>query len=128
LEAGAERLLGYTVEEVIGQAMMSLLPKSLLDQERSILEKVQRCERVHHFDPIRIHQDGRLIPVSLTVSTIRNSSGEIIGVSQVVRDLSETRQLKNKLQMAQKMEAPGQPAVKDMAMKSGEWLYGVGGV
>src|SRR5947209_5333825 len=79
--AGAERLYGYSAEEVIGLPMSSLLPKSLLEQEKTILLKVRRGERVDHFDTIRIHKDGRPIHVSLTISPIRNSAGDIIGAS-----------------------------------------------
>ena len=107
---GAERLYGYMANEVIGQPMTSLLPKVLIDDEKRNLVKVQRGERVRHFDTIRIHKDGNPIPVSLTISPIRNSAGEIIGASQVARDVSENRRLKNKLQVAQKMEALGRLA------------------
>jgi two-component system cell cycle sensor histidine kinase/response regulator CckA len=108
--AGAELLYGYAAEEVLGQPMSSLLPKSLLAEEKSILEKVRRGERVHHFNTVRIHKDGRAIQVSLTISPIRNAQGEIIGASHVARDISETQRLKDKLQVSQKMEALGRLA------------------
>lgn len=108
--AGAERLYGYTAEEVLGRPMASLLPKSLLDEEQGILEKVRRGERVSHFDTVRIRKDGRAVPVSLTISPIHNQAGEIVGVSHVARDISETKRLKDKLQTSQKMEALGRLA------------------
>ena len=108
--AGAELLYGYSAKEVLGQPMSSLLPKILLDEEKSILEKVRRGERVHHFDTVRIHKDGRAIQVSLSISPIRDAAGEIIGVSHVARDVSETKRLKDKLQVSQKMEALGRLA------------------
>ena len=107
---GAERLYGYAASEVIGQPMSSLLPKALLEEERIILDKVRHGERVHHFSTVRIHKDGRAIHVSLTISPIRNSAGEIIGASHVARDISETKQLKDKLMVSQKMEALGRLA------------------
>jgi PAS domain S-box-containing protein len=107
---GAERLYGYTAQEVLGQPMFSLLPKNLFDEEKGILERVRRGEHVDHFDTIRIHKEGRPIEVSLTISPIRDSTGEIIGVSHIARDVSETKRLKDKLQVSQKMEALGRLA------------------
>lgn len=108
--SGAERLYGYTAAEVLGRSMSILLPKNLLQEENDILLKVRRGERIDHFDTVRIHKDGRPVEVSLTVSPIHSSTGDLIGVSHVARDISETRQLKEKLQISQKMEALGRLA------------------
>jgi PAS domain S-box-containing protein len=108
--SGAERLYGYTAQEVIGQPMSNLLPKNLLEEEKIILSKIRRGEHVHNFETVRIHKQGRPIQVSLTISPVRNSSGEIIGVSHVARNITETMQLREKLQITQKMEALGRLA------------------
>ncbi|MDQ2776241.1 MAG: PAS domain S-box protein, partial [Acidobacteriota bacterium] len=105
--AGAERLYGYPAAEVIGQPMMSLLPKGLVEQENDILLRVGRGERLEPFETIRIHKSGRPVPISLTISPIRSASGTIIGASHIARDMTEARQLKDKLQLSQKMEAVG---------------------
>ena len=105
--AGAERLYGYPAEEVLGQPMMSLLPKGLIEQENDILLRVGRGERLEPFETIRIHKSGRPIPISLTISPIRNAAGSIIGASHIARDMTEAKQLKDKLQLSQKMEAIG---------------------
>jgi PAS domain S-box-containing protein len=108
--AGAERLYGYAAQEVLGQPMVKLLPKSLLEEESAIWTKVRRGERVQHFDTVRIHKDGRPLEVSLTISSIHGPAGEIIGISHVGRDISATRQLRERLQVSQKMEALGRLA------------------
>jgi two-component system cell cycle sensor histidine kinase/response regulator CckA len=106
----AESLYGYTAEEVIGHPMMSLLPKSLIEQEKGILEKVSRGECVRDLETVRIHKSGCPVPVSLTISPIRNNAGEVVGVSHIARNISESTQLKRKLQVTQKMEALGRLA------------------
>jgi two-component system, cell cycle sensor histidine kinase and response regulator CckA len=106
----AENLYGYAAEEVVGRPMMSLLPKSLIGEEKEILQKVGRGECVRHLETVRIHKSGCPVPVSLTVSPIRNDAGEIVGVSHIARDISESTQLKRKLQVTQKMEALGRLA------------------
>ena len=108
--AGAERLYGYTAAEVIGRPMHSLLPKSLLEEEREILERIREGERISHYETVRVHKDGRAIPVALNLSPIRTTEGEIIGVSHIARDISEPLLLKDKLQLSQKMEAVGRLA------------------
>ena len=108
--SGAERLYGYSAQEVLGRTMMSLLPKSFMEQEREILLRVSRGERVHHPETVRIHKSGRPVPVSLTISPMRDSEGNITGVSHIARDLTEATQLKRKLQLTQNMEALGRLA------------------
>ncbi len=90
---GAVRIFGYRPEEAIGQPITMIIPPELHDQEREILDKVRRGERVDHFDTVRVTKDGRRIPISLTVSPIRNRHGVIIGASKVARDISERKRI-----------------------------------
>jgi len=87
--AGAERLLGYRAEEILGQPVNLLLPPGAQAQEDRILERLRRGERVEHYETVRRHQSGRLITVSLTISPIRNHAGEIIAASTIIRDITE---------------------------------------
>ena len=87
--------------------MSYLLPKNLLEEEQLILSKVRRGEGVQNFETVRIHKEGRPVQVSLTVSPVRDTSGEIVGVSHVARNITETKQMREKLQTTQKMEALG---------------------
>ena len=89
---GAERMYGYTADEVIGQPVSILVPKNLADDIDSIMARIKMGERVHHYETLRRHKDGQLIHVSLTVSPIRNKHGEIVGASAIARDITARRQ------------------------------------
>jgi PAS domain S-box-containing protein len=89
--AGAERIFGYTAAEAIGQPITIIIPPEHHAEEKSILDRVRRGNRVDHFDTIRVTKDGRRIPISLTVSPVRDSRGVIIGASKVARDISERK-------------------------------------
>ena len=89
--AGAERIFGYTAAEAIGQPITIIIPPEHLAEEKRILDQVRHGNRVDHFDTMRVTKDGRRIPISLTVSPVRNSRGVIIGASKVARDISERK-------------------------------------
>ena len=88
---GAERLFGYTAAEAIGQSIYLIIPPDRHDEERSILSRLVRGERIEHFETVRVAKDGRRIDISLTVSPLRNPEGEIIGASKVARDITEKK-------------------------------------
>ena len=88
---GAERMFGYTRDEMIGQPMLRLLPKGNEDEESEILARLRAGERICNFQTIRRHKDGRLVPVSLTISPVRDHQGRIIGASKIARDISAER-------------------------------------
>jgi PAS domain S-box-containing protein len=85
----AERIFGYTAHEAIGQNITMVIPPERRDEEVEILSRLGRGERIEHFDTIRRRKDGSLVDVSLTVSPIRNASGQIVGASKVARDITE---------------------------------------
>jgi PAS domain S-box-containing protein len=89
--SGAERLFGYTAEEAIGQSINLIIPEHLRAEEKSILARLKRGERIDPFETVRVTRDGRNISISLTVSPLRNASGKIVGASKVARDISERK-------------------------------------
>jgi len=89
----SERLFGYTAQEIIGQPITKLFAPERFDEEPAIMEKIRRGERMEHFETVRIRKDGTRVPVSVTISPIRNAGGEIIGASKIVRDVSAQLQL-----------------------------------
>jgi PAS domain S-box-containing protein len=93
----AERLLGYTAEEIIGRHISTISLPGREKEMSAILEKIRRGERVEHFDTERRHKDGSLVQVSLTVSPIHDSEGRIIGASKIARDISERRRAEEQL-------------------------------
>lgn len=85
---GAERLFGYTSDEVIGKPITLLIPEDRQDEEPDILARLRKGERVEHFETIRRSKDGSLVNISLTVSPIRNDHGDVIGASKIARDIT----------------------------------------
>jgi PAS domain S-box-containing protein len=88
---GAQRLFGYTAEEVIGKSITILIPPERLSEEPGILERIRRGELVDHFETKRRRKDGTLVDISLTVSPVRDATGRIIGASKIARDITETK-------------------------------------
>jgi two-component system cell cycle sensor histidine kinase/response regulator CckA len=90
---GAERLYGYRFEDMAGRDMTILLPPDRADEERFILERISRGERVNHFDTVRRRKDGRLVSVSIAISPIVGKNGQVVGASHVARDITESAEL-----------------------------------
>jgi PAS domain S-box-containing protein len=88
---GAERIFGYTSEEAIGQPITIVIPRDRHDEERAILARIRRGERIDHFETIRQRKHGSLIVVSLTVSPVKNAEGKIVGASKSARDITEQK-------------------------------------
>jgi PAS domain S-box-containing protein len=84
----AQTIFGYTAEEMIGQPITRLFPPDRLEEENLILSRIKRGERVDHFETVRRRKDGRDIDVSVTISPVRDSSGRIVGVSKIARDVT----------------------------------------
>jgi PAS domain S-box-containing protein len=94
---GAERIFGYTAEEMIGQSISKLFPPDRLDEEARIVARLQQGGRVDHFETKRRRKDGELIDVSLTISPIRNAEGVIVGASKIARDITEQKRAQQRL-------------------------------
>jgi PAS domain S-box-containing protein len=88
---GAERLFGYSAEEVIGKPVTILIPPDRQDEEPRILERIRRGERIDHYETVRRRKSGGDVHISLTVSPIKNSQGEVVGASKIARDISERK-------------------------------------
>lgn len=86
---GAERLFGYKAGEAVGRPITLIIPVERQDEEKEILAKVTRGERIEHFETVRLAKDGHGIHISLTVSPIRDPEGRIIGASKIARDVTE---------------------------------------
>lgn len=88
---GAEKIFGYTAEEVIGKSITILIPPGRISEEAEILTRIRAGERVDHYETIRQRKDGSLVNISLTVSPIRDDSGKIVGASKIARDITERK-------------------------------------
>ncbi|HEX5653106.1 MAG TPA: PAS domain S-box protein [Chitinophagaceae bacterium] len=94
----AQKLFGYTAEEMIGQPITFLIPPDRLEEETLIINRIRKGERVESFDTLRMTKDGRLIDISLTISPIRDPRGNIIGASKIARDITGARTLNKALE------------------------------
>ena len=97
---GAELLFGYTAEEAIGRSIRIIIPQDRQSEEDEVLARIRRGQSISHFETIRQRKDGTLVPISLTVSPLRDEAGQIVGVSKIARDLSERRHAEHLLEGA----------------------------
>ena len=93
--AGAERIFEYQASEITGKSITLIIPPDRLQEEQTILEKVRRGERIEHFETVRVTKSGKPVPISLTVSPVRNRNGEIIGASKVARDITPQKRIEH---------------------------------
>ncbi|MGH2838308.1 MAG: sensor histidine kinase [Thermoleophilaceae bacterium] len=96
----AERLYGYTSDEVVGQSVAVLIPPERQGEELEIVARIIAGERIEHYETVRVHKDGTRVAVSLAASPIHDTRGEIVGVSTQARDISSARLAQDRLQGA----------------------------
>ena len=104
--AGAERLYGLMAAEMLGRNIIELTPPDRLDEESAIFEKLRKGERVDHFETMRLRGNGTLVEV-VTISPIRDGDGELMGTSQVARDITEQKRNAELMRQTQKLESMG---------------------
>ena len=107
---GAESIYGYKAEEAIGKSITMLAPKERVDEIPQILEKIRKGERVEYFESVRVTKDQRRLNISISVSPIRDTDGNIIGASTIARDITAQKRAEDQFRQAQKMEAVGRLA------------------
>ncbi len=107
---GAERIFGYTADEIVGKSVLTIIPTELQAEEPEILATLRAGRRIEHYDTERVRKDGRRIPVSLTISPIKDPTGRIIGASKIARDISERRRVQEALIQSEKLAATGRMA------------------
>ena len=86
--AAAERLFGYSSEELVGRPVRILIPPDRQSEEDEILRRLRRGERIEHFETVRVRKDGRSIDIALTISPVRDGAGRITGASKIARDIT----------------------------------------
>ena len=101
----AERMYGYTENEAIGQHITLIIPQDRLDEETHIINSIKSGARVEHFETLRQTKTGELVPVSLTISPVKDSKGKIIGASKIARDITRLKKAEEILKnYAEKLE------------------------
>jgi PAS domain S-box-containing protein len=119
--AAAERIFGYTKQEMVGESIFRLIPDELHDTERALLEEIRHGQIVQFSEAERIRKDGRRIYVALSVSPIHDGHGRVVGASSIKRDVTERRQARAALAQSQERL---QLALK--AARMGTWRWEVG--
>lgn len=96
----AERLYGYSAEEMIGQVVCRIIPPELVHEMSEICERIARGESVAQYETERLRKDGTRVAVSLTASPIRNETERITGVSIIARDVTARKRAEEELRAA----------------------------
>ena len=104
---GASELYGYSREELVGKPISILSPSGLQDEEKKINLRLRQGGKIEHYEAIRRHKNGTLIPVSMTISPIRDAGGKVIGASNIARDITERKNYQQRLEesLAREMAA-----------------------
>jgi PAS domain S-box-containing protein len=102
--AAAERMFGYTAEEIVGQPITLIIPADRLAEEDEVLARIRSGRGIRHFETIRQRKDGKLIEISLTVSPVKAADGTIIGASKIARDISLQRRLAREAEDANRVK------------------------
>ena len=95
----AERIFGYSADEVIGKPVSVLIPPDRPDEEPTILERLRKGQRIEHYETVRQRKDGTLIDISLSVSPLADATGRIVGASKIARDITERRRATTRQEM-----------------------------
>ena len=107
---GAERMFGYSANEMIGRPITTIIPLELREDEQRILETIGRGERVEHFETVRLTKSGERIDVSLTVSPVKDYSGKVIGAAKTARDITQQKKTEQALRMTERLASVGRMA------------------
>lgn len=94
----AERIFGYSAAEAIGQPITIAIPPDRHDEERDIIARIGRGERIDHFETVRQRKDGSLIDVSITISPVQDATGRIAGASKIARDITEQKRIQEQIE------------------------------
>lgn len=95
----AEKMFGYSEHEAIGKHISIIIPQERIQEETMIIDSIRSGKKIDHFETVRCRKDGSKINISLTVSPVKNSRGEIIGASKVARDITDKIEAEKKRQL-----------------------------
>jgi PAS domain S-box-containing protein len=106
----AERMFGYTADEIVGKPIITIIPPELRQDEDMILSKIRNGQRIDHFETVRLRKNGERIEVSLSISPVRDEYGNIVGASKIARDITESKKMERALHLTEKLAAAGRLA------------------
>lgn len=106
----AERIFGYTAEEMIGRSITTIIPPELQADEQRILATIGRGEGIDHFETVRLTKSGERVEVSLTISPLRDDKGRIVGAAKIARDITQRKKIESVLRTSEKLASVGRLA------------------
>ena len=124
--ASAERIFGYTAEEMIGKSILTIIPPELREEETMILSRLRSGQRIDHFETVRVTKSGKKINVSLTISPVRDSAGNVVGASKIARDITEEKRTAAAVRESEQrfqIMADNAPVIIWMAAVNGDRTY-----
>ncbi|HEX7288032.1 MAG TPA: PAS domain S-box protein [Candidatus Angelobacter sp.] len=95
--AGAQRIFGFSEEEVVGKPITIIIPPDLWDEEAEILRRLHGGKRIEHYETVRVTKEGKRVNVSLTIAPVRDLAGRIAGFSKIARDITESKRAESAL-------------------------------
>jgi PAS domain S-box-containing protein len=98
--AGAQRIFGYSADEMVGRSILTLIPRERHSEEQQIISRIAAGLPIEHFETVRQRKDGRLVDISLTVSPIKDKRGRIVGASKIARDITEKKRAEREIELA----------------------------
>jgi PAS domain S-box-containing protein len=107
---GATQLFGYRAEEMVGKSILTIIPPELQGEEPAILASLRSGKKIDHHETVRIRKDGTRVAVSLTISPVRDSAGQVVGASKIARDISERLRMQEAMIQSEKLAATGRMA------------------
>jgi PAS domain S-box-containing protein len=98
---GAEKIYGYKAEEIVGRSIAILLPPGKPDELPAIMKQLRCGEPIESYETTRVHKDGHLIDVSLTISPVKDKAGKVVGASAIARDITKRKQAEAALRLSE---------------------------
>jgi PAS domain S-box-containing protein len=102
---GAQKIFGYEAPEIVGSPVSLLIPPDRQEQEKQMAGSIKNGESLDHYETERVAKDGRIIPVSITASAIRDGSGKVVGISKIVRDITELKRSQERIRESEERYA-----------------------
>ncbi len=97
--AGAERMFGYSADEIVGRPITLLIPAEIIDEEDRILARLRAGQRIEHYETVRVAKDGHRLNVSLTISPVHDPDGRVVAASKIIRDITEHKLAEEKIRL-----------------------------